>query len=278
MSKKLFLLDGMALIYRAYFGFSNNHRINSKGLNTSAIFGFTNTLLEVLRKENPTHIAVVFDTSGPTARHEEFPSYKAHREEMPEDIRISIPYIMSIIEGFKIPVMLVEGFEADDVVGTMAKMAEKEGFLTYMMTPDKDYGQLVSEKILIYKPGRFGNPSEILGVKEVCEKFGVYSPLQVIDVLGLMGDKVDNIPGVKGIGAVSAKNLLAEYGSLKEILDHADSIKPARIGDIILAQKDRAVLSYELALLEDNAPIALDLESMRVGAADTDLRRRYAAM
>jgi DNA polymerase-1 len=198
--KKLFLLDAYALIYRAYFAFANNHRYNSKGLNTSAMFGFTNTLLEVLNKEKPTHIAVVFDTPAQTARHEEYTEYKAHREEMPEDLALSIPYIIRIIEAFDIPVIMSDGYEADDVIGTLAKKAEKHGFVTYMMTPDKDFGQLVDENILIYKPARLGNGAEIMGVKEVCAKFEVQTPDQVRDILGLWGDSADNIPGIPGVG------------------------------------------------------------------------------
>ena len=183
--KKLFLLDAMALIYRAYFAFSKNPRINSKGFNTSAIFGFTNTLFDVLKNEKPTHIGVAFDTMAPTQRHTEFVDYKANRESMPEDLAKSIPYIKKLLEGFNIPILYADGYEADDVIGTLAKRAEKEGFITYMMTPDKDFGQLVSENIFMYKPARMGNKAEIMGVKEVCEKFEIERPEQVIDILGL---------------------------------------------------------------------------------------------
>src|ERR1041385_4891854 len=184
--KKLFLLDAMALIYRAYFAFSNNHRINSKGQNTSAIFGFTTTLLEVLKKEQPTHIAVVFDTAAPTARHEEFADYKAHRQEIPEDLASSIPYVMKVAGAFNIPVLAIDGYEADDIIGTLAKNAEKQGFDTYMMTPDKDFGQLVDEHTFIYKPARAGNSAEVMGVKEVCQRWEIERVDQVIDILGLM--------------------------------------------------------------------------------------------
>ena len=214
-NKKLFLLDAFALIYRAYFAFANNHRINSKGLNTSAVLGFTNTLLEVLKKEKPSHIAVVFDTPEPTVRHVEFSEYKANREEMPDDLRLAIPYIIKVIEGFNIPVIGKPGYEADDVIGTLAKMAEKQGFTTYMMTPDKDYGQLVSENIFIYKPARLGNGVEVMGVAEVCKKWDIQNVDQLIDILGLMGDKVDNIPGIPGVGEKTAIQLVNDFGTIE---------------------------------------------------------------
>jgi DNA polymerase-1 len=207
MKKKLFLLDAYALIYRAHFAFIKNPRINSKGLNTSAIFGFCNSLLEVLNNHNPSHIAVVFDPPGGSDREGIFEEYKANRQEMPEDIRKAIPYIFELLKSMNIRVEMEQGYEADDLIGTLAKQAEKEGFTTYMMTPDKDFGQLVSENIFIYKPGRGGSPSEILGVKEVCEKFEIKRPEQVIDILGLWGDAVDNIPGIPGIGEKTAKKI-----------------------------------------------------------------------
>jgi DNA polymerase-1 len=226
--KKLFLLDAFALIYRGYFALNANGKfnpINSKGVDTSAILGFTNTLMEVLQKQKPTHIAVVFDMAGPTQRHEDFTEYKANREEMPDAIKISIPYIKDIIKAFKIPVLESEGYEADDVIGTLAKKAEQKGFITYMMTPDKDFGQLVSENIFIYKPGRFGNEAEVLGVKEVCEKFEVENPSQVIDILGLWGDAVDNIPGIPGVGEKTAKQLIKQFGSMDNMLQNTSELK-----------------------------------------------------
>ena len=197
--KRLFLLDAFALIYRAYFSFIKSPRINSAKLNTSAAFGFTLTLLDLIKREKPTHIAVVFDTDAPTERHTTLLEYKANREEMPNDIRSNIPYIRRIIEAFNIPILECDGYEADDVIGTLAKKAEKEGFITYMVTPDKDFGQLVTEKIKMYKPGRQGSPPEVLGVKEICDRWGLERTEQVIDMLGLMGDAVDNIPGIPGI-------------------------------------------------------------------------------
>ena len=252
--KKLFLLDAMALVFRAYFAFSNNHRVNSKGLNTSAMFGFTNTLNEILKKEKPTHIAVVFDTAAPTFRHDSFESYKANRDEMPEDLAIAIPYIKKIVECFNIPVYELDGYEADDIIGTFSVLAEKAGFQTFMMTPDKDYGQLVTEHVHIYKPARLGNGAEILGVKEVCEKFGIERPAQVIDILGLMGDKVDNIPGVPGVGEKTATALIQEFGSIENILANTDKIK-GKLREKIEMNKEMAIKSKELATIHCEVPI-----------------------
>lgn len=225
MEKKLFLLDAYALIYRAHFAFINNPRINSKGLNTSAIFGFCNSLLEVINNHEPTHLGVVFDPPGGSNREEIFTEYKANRQEMPEDIRKAIPYIFEILKAMNIQVEMVSGFEADDLIGTLSKQAEKKGYKVFMMTPDKDFGQLVSENIFIYKPGRSGNPSEILGPKEVCEKFEVERPEQVIDILGLWGDAVDNIPGIPGIGEKTAKKLIGIYGSIENLLANTGDLK-----------------------------------------------------
>ena len=252
--KKLFLLDAMALVFRAYFAFSNNHRVNSKGLNTSAMFGFTNTLNEILKKEKPTHIAVVFDTAAPTFRHDSFESYKANRDEMPEDLAIAIPYIKKIVECFNIPVYELDGYEADDIIGTFSVLAEKAGFQTFMMTPDKDYGQLVTEHVHIYKPARLGNGAEIMGVKEVCEKFGIERPEQVIDILGLMGDKVDNIPGVPGVGEKTATALIQEFGSIENILANTDKIK-GKLREKIEMNKEMAIKSKELATIHCKVPI-----------------------
>ncbi len=223
--KKLFLLDAMALIYRAYFALNKTPRINSKGLNTSAILGFANTLLDVIKNEKPSHIGVAFDTMAPTIRHEDFSEYKANREAMPEDLATSIPYIKKLIEGFNIPILYVDGYEADDVIGTLAKKAEKEGFEVFMMTPDKDFGQLVSENISMYKPPRMGNKAEILGPKEICAKYGLKEPEQLIDILGLWGDASDNIPGVPGIGEKTASKLIGEFESIENILQNTDKLK-----------------------------------------------------
>jgi DNA polymerase-1 len=223
--KKLYLLDGMALIYRAHFALSKSPRFTSNGLNTSAVFGFANTLLELLRREKPSHIAVVFDTKAPTERHTDFVEYKAHREAMPEDLSAALPYVFQLIEGFKIPVITKDGFEADDIIGTLAKKAEKEGYTVYCMTPDKDFAQLVSENIFIYKPARMGNDVEIMGVPEVLKKWEIEHVHQVIDILGLWGDAVDNIPGIPGIGEKTAKELIRRYGSMENIFANAHELK-----------------------------------------------------
>ncbi len=257
--KKLFLLDAFALIYRAYFAFGKNQRYNSKGLNTSAMLGFTNTLIEVLEKQKPTHIAVVFDAPGGASNREEvFTDYKAGREAMPEDLKTSIPYIKRIIEAFNIPMYLLEGYEADDIIGTMAKEAERQGFETYMMTPDKDFGQLVSENIFMYKPAAYGNPAQKMGIKEVCEKFGVENPLQVIDILGLWGDAVDNIPGVPGIGEKTSKILIAKYGSVEGLIEHAHELKGKQKENVINFA-EQGLLSKMLATIILDVPVDYDL-------------------
>ncbi len=256
-NKKLFLLDAMALVYRAYFAFSNNHRINSKGLNTSAVFGFTNTLLEILKKEKPSHIAVVFDTAAPTQRHVEFESYKANREEMPEDLSKAIPYIVKLIEAFNIPVIAMDGFEADDVIGTLAKKAEQKGYITYMMTPDKDYGQLVSENIFIYKPARLGNGAEIMGVKEICLKWEIENVDQLIDILGLMGDKVDNIPGIPGVGEKTAIKLIKDFGSIENLLQNTSKLT-GKLKEKVEQNSEMAIQSKRLATIICDVPVELD--------------------
>lgn len=252
--KKLFLLDAFALIYRSYFAFSNSPRINSKGFNTSAIFGFTNTLLEILNKEKPTHIAVVFDREGPTVRHEEFEAYKANREEMPEDLRAAIPLIVQLIEGFNIPVLGIPGFEADDLIGTLAKKAELAGFTTYMMTPDKDYGQLVDENTFIYKPARLGSGAEILGVEEVCKKWEIRNVSELIDILGLMGDKVDNIPGIPGVGEKTAIQLIKDFGSIENLLQNTDKLK-GKLKEKVENNKEMAIQSKRLATIILDCPL-----------------------
>ncbi len=252
--KKLFLLDAFALIYRAYFAFSSNPRVSSKGLNTSAIFGFTNTLLEILNKEKPTHIAVVFDTPEATVRHTEFVEYKAQREEMPEDLRICIPYIIKLIEGFNISIIKTPGFEADDAIGTLAKIAEKQGFTTYMMTPDKDYGQLVDENTFIYKPARLGNGAEILGVEEICKKWEIRNVSELIDILGLMGDKVDNIPGIPGVGEKTAIQLIKEFGTIENLLENTDKLK-GKLKEKVENNKEKALQSKWLATIILDVPI-----------------------
>ena len=268
--KKLFLLDAFALIYRAYFAFAKNPRVNSKGQNTSAAFGFTNVLIDVIKNEKPTHLAVVFDPPGGSAhRQEQFEAYKAQREEMPEDIRSMIQPIKRIVEAFNVPILEVPGFEADDVVGTIAKIADQRGFITYMMTPDKDYCQLVTETAFIYKPGRGGNPPEILGVKEVCEKFEVQNPSQVIDILGLWGDASDNIPGIPGIGEKTSKLLIAQYGSIENLIANAHELKGKQQENVINFA-DQGLTSKMLATIITDVKIDFEEEKLIMCDVDKD--------
>jgi DNA polymerase-1 len=254
--KKLFLLDAYALIFRAYYAFIKNPRITSKGMNTSAIFGFLLTLREVLQKQKPTHIAVVFDTSAPTFRHEMFKEYKATRDETPEDIKKAVPYIKKILEAYKIPIIDCPGFEADDIIGTLSRKASARGFITYMMTPDKDFAQLVSDTIFMFKPSRGGNESEKWGVDEVKSGFSVERPAQVIDILALMGDSVDNIPGAPGVGPKTAMKLISEYGSVEEVFNNTINLK-GRLKEIIENNKEQIELSKKLATIELNVPVEL---------------------
>lgn len=253
---KLFLIDAYALIYRSYYAFIKNPRINSKGTNTSAIFGFVNSLEDVLKRENPTHIAVAFDPKGPTFRHEAYEHYKAQREETPEVIRQSVPVIKEIIEAYNIPILEVPHYEADDVIGTVAKQAEKEGFEVYMMTPDKDYGQLVSEHIYMYRP-KFGGDYEIMGIPEVLAKYGLTSVDQVIDLLGLMGDSSDNIPGCPGVGEKTAQKLLEEFGTIENLLDHTDQLKGA-LQKKIIENAEQIRFSKFLATIKTDVPMQFD--------------------
>ena len=259
--KRLFLLDAYALIYRSYYAFIKNPRINSKGVNTSAILGFVNTLEELLKKENPSHIAVGFDPQGPTFRHEAYEQYKAQREETPEVIRYSVPIIKQIIEAYNIPIIEVPRFEADDVIGTLAKLAEKEGFDTYMMTPDKDYGQLVSPHIFMYRP-KFGGDFEILGPDEIKAKYGIDSPEQVIDILGLMGDSSDNIPGCPGVGEKTAVKLIADFGGIENLLAHTDRLKGA-LKTKIETNREQIEFSRFLATIRTDVPLTFDEVALR---------------
>src|SRR3712207_718736 len=269
---KLFLLDAYALIYRAYYAFIRNPRINSKGLNTSAILGFVNTLEEVLKKENPTHIGVAFDPAGPTFRHEAFEQYKAQREETPEDIRLSVPLIKEIIRAYRIPILEVPGYEADDVIGTLATEAGRRGIATYMMTPDKDYGQLVGENVFMYRPRHTGG-FEVMGIEEVKAKFAIESPAQVIDILGLMGDSSDNIPGCPGVGEKTAQKLVAEFGSIENLLDHTDRLKGA-LKTKVEANRKQIEFSKFLATIKTDVPIALEMNKLVREEADEDSLRR----
>lgn len=269
MQKRLFLLDAMALIFRAYYALMRSPRITSTGKNTNAQFGFTNALLELLNNQRPTHMAVCFDTKELTERHIDFADYKANRQEAPEDLVEAIPDIKRIIEGFNIPCIEANGFEADDIIGTLAKKAELEGYEVYMVTPDKDYGQLVSEHIKIYKPGTQGGKAEILGPEDVCAKWGIQTVDQVIEILGLMGDSVDNIPGIPGIGEKTAAKLIREYGSIDNILAHADQIKGA-VGEKIRNGKDLAVMSRKLATIILNVPVEFHEENFLVREPDKE--------
>ena len=268
MEKKLFLLDAYALIYRAYYALIRSPRVTSKGFNTSAIFGFCNTLDEVLRKENPTHIAVCFDPKGGhTFRHDIYPEYKAQRDAQPEDITLSVPYIKDIIAAYNIPVIEMAGYEADDIIGTLAKRAEREGFDTNMMTPDKDYGQLVSEHIFMYRPALRGNDFEVRGVKEVCERYDIENTLQVVDLLALEGDASDNIPGCPGIGKKTAPLLIREYGSVENLIANAESLKPG-LKKKVTENAAGILLAKDLVTIRTNVPVDVDIESLK--RRDTD--------
>jgi DNA polymerase-1 len=265
--KKLFLLDAYALIFRAYYAFIKNPRITSKGMNTSAVFGFLLTLREVLQKQKPTHIAVVFDTSAPTFRHEMFKQYKATRDETPEDIKKAVPYIKKLLEAYKIPIIECPGFEADDIIGTLSRKASSLGFITYMMTPDKDFAQLVSDTVFMFKPSRGGNESVKWGVDEVRSEFSVERPAQVIDILALMGDAVDNIPGAPGVGPKTAMKLISEYGSVEGVINNSENLK-GRLKEIIENNKEKIELSKKLATIELNVPVELKEDELILETPD----------
>jgi DNA polymerase-1 len=263
MAKKLFLLDGMALVYRAHFAFATRPILTSKGVNTSALYGFTNTLLDIIKTQQPTHIAVAFDTQAPTQRHVDFPEYKAQREEMPEDLSAALPHVRRMIEAFNIPVITCDGFEADDIIGTLVRLAEKDGFESYMVTPDKDFGQLVSARTFIYKPSRMGEGIEVMGLPEVLLKWGVERPDQVIEVLALWGDTADNIPGVPGIGEKTAGKLIAQYGTVENLLAHTGELK-GKLKENLETHRDKALLSKKLATIICDTPCARNLEELKV--------------
>ena len=265
--KKLFLLDAYALIYRAFFAMSKNPRLNSKGVNTSAVMGFLNSLYEILQKEKPSHIGVAFDVAGTAQRQAEYSEYKANREKMPDDLRDAIPYIIRLIEAFNIPVYGVEGYEADDVIGTLAKKAEQQGFTTYMMTPDKDFGQLVTDKILLYKPAKFGEPAQVWGPKEVCERYGIKEPKQLIDILGLWGDASDNIPGIPGIGEKTAAILVGKYGSVENLIAHADELKGKQKENVVNFA-EQGLMSKSLATINLEVPVEFDEEELKAKEPD----------
>ena len=257
----------MALVYRAHFALISRPILTSKGVNTSALYGFTQTLLDILKKQQPTHLAVAFDTQAPTARHAEFPDYKATREAMPEDLSLALPHVCRMLEAFKVPVLTCDGYEADDIIGTLVQRAEKEGFQSWMVTPDKDFGQLITENIFLYKPSRMGDGVEILGVPEILNRWGIKSPDQVVDVLALMGDTSDNIPGVPGIGEKTAIKLIAQHGSVENLLAHTSELK-GRVKETLETNRDKALLSKRLVTIIRDAPCPIDLESLKVQPAD----------
>ncbi len=268
-NKKLFLLDAYALIYRSYFAFIRNPRFNSKGQNTSAILGFVNTLEQVLSAEKPDYIAVAFDMHGPTFRHEMFEAYKANREAMPEDIRTAVPYIRKVIEAYNIPILEMQGFEADDIIGTISKKASNEGFDTFMMTPDKDYAQLVNENTVMYKPAKGGEKAQIWGVDEVKENFLIENTEQVIDILGLMGDSADNIPGCPGIGPKTAMKLIGKYGSISNLYNNIEDLKGKQKQNLI-ENKEQVYLSRELVVINREVPIDISFDKMKKGESDKE--------
>ena len=268
MKPKLFLIDAMGLIFRAYYAMIKSPRFTSKGLNTSAILGFTNMFYELVKNEKPTHVAVAFDTGAPTFRHIDYQDYKANREATPDDIINSVPYIHRVLDAFGITQIGIDGYEADDVVGTLAKHAEIEGYDVFMVTSDKDYGQLVSENIKMYKPGKFGQPAEILGPAEICEKFGIQRPEQVIDILGLQGDSSDNIPGVPGVGPVSAKKLLAKYDTIEGIYACNANQEKEKLQNLLLENKEQALLSKQLATIMIDVPVECNFEEMAYNGPD----------
>jgi DNA polymerase-1 len=269
MQKKLFLIDALALIYRAHFAFSKNPRINSKGMNTSAVLGFTNSLLDIINKEKPTHIGVAYDTHAPTFRHEVFPEYKANREKQPEDIQVAIPITKELVKAFNIPVLELDGYEADDIIGTIAKVAASKDFEVFMMTPDKDYAQLVSDNIYLYKPAYMGNSVDILGIEEVLKKFDIHQVDQVRDLLGLQGDSVDNIPGIPGVGAKTAVKFIKEYGSVEELLKNTDKLK-GKLKEKVEEFGDQAILSKELATINIEVPVPFDESEFEFDGPDQE--------
>ncbi len=269
--KKLMLLDGMAIVYRAYYALNHNPRMNSRGMNTSAVLGFTTTLYDLLRGQHPTHCAVAFDVAAPTFRHERYEEYKANRDAMPEDIQKALPFIHRVIAGFSIPVVTAPGYEADDIIGTLAHRAEREGFdEVLMVTPDKDFAQLVTNKVHLYRFGRMGKPDTVLGVPEVCEKFGVQRPEQVADILGLWGDAIDNIPGIPGVGEKKARKLVEQFGSVEHMVRHADEIRNEKLKNLVKEYSDQALLSKELATITVEAPVEFDEAILQLGTPHYD--------
>ena len=269
MLKKLLLIDGMAAVYRAYYALNKNPRLNSKGMNTSCVLGFTTTLYDLLRSQRPTHVGVAFDLQKPTFRHEMYAEYKANREAMPEEIQMGLPWVKRIIENFRIPILTCEGFEADDVIGTLSRKAEEAGFdEVIMVTPDKDFAQLVTERVKMYRFGRMGRPDQVMGVAEVKEKFGVADCRQVIDLLGLWGDASDNIPGIPGVGEKTAKKLIDQFGSIEEMVKRSDEIKNEKLRLLVKEHSDNALFSKELATIRLDAPIDFEEDALLLEEPD----------
>src|ERR1041385_5414327 len=261
MAKRLFLLDGMALVYRAHFALIARPIFTSKGVNTSALYGFTQTLLEILKNQQPTHIAVALDTDAPTPRHAMYPEYKATRQAMPEDLSAALPHVRRMLEAFRVPLLECDGYEADDIIGTLARRAEKEGFQTYMVTPDKDFGQLVDENTFLYRPSRQGDGVEIMGIAEIRNRWGIERTEQVIDILALMGDSVDNVPGVPGVGEKTATKLIAQFGSVENLLARTGELK-GKLNESLEKNREQALLSKKLVTLLCDAPCDCDLETL----------------
>ena len=259
----------MALVYRSHFALVSRPIYTSKGVNTSALFVFTNTLIDVLQNQRPTHIAVAFDTEAPTERHRVFPEYKIQREAMPEDIEWALPHVRRLLEAFQVTVLTCDGYEADDIIGTLVRRAEPQDFECYMVTPDKDFAQLVSERSFIYKPGRMGDAAELLALAQIREKWGVEKPNQVIDILGLWGDASDNIPGVPGIGEKTAVKLIAQYGSVENLLAHTGELK-GKLRENLEKYRDQALLSKRLATINCETPVEVDLNGLKVRLPDED--------
>ncbi|PYJ03460.1 MAG: DNA polymerase I, partial [Verrucomicrobia bacterium] len=273
MEKKLFLLDGMALVYRAHFAFISRPILTSKGVNTSALYGFTQSLLDILKNQQPTHLAVAFDTEAPTPRHAAYPEYKATRQTMPEDLKQALPHVERLLAAFRIPVLTCDGYEADDIIGTLVRRAEKEGFKSYMVTPDKDFGQLVDENTVFYKPSRMGEGVEIMGLPEIRNRWGIQRADQVVDVLALMGDTSDNVPGVPGIGEKTAIKLIGNYGTVENLLAHTGELK-GRIKENLETHREGALLSKRLVTILCDAPCPLELDELKVQPPDEDQLKR----
>src|SRR5262245_21699527 len=269
MAKRLFLLDGMALVYRAHFALIARPIFSSKGVNTSALYGFTQTLLEILSKQQPTHLAVAFDTDAPTPRHTAYPEYKATRQAMPEDLSAALPHVRRMLEALRVPLLECDGYEADDIIGTLARRAEKEGFQTFMVTPDKDFGQLVDANTYLLKPSRQGDGIEIMGVPEIQKRWNIQRTEQVVDVLALMGDSSDNVPGVPGVGEKTAMKLIGEFGTVENLLAHTGELK-GRVKESLEANRETALLSKKLVTILCDAPCPVDLDSLKLRPPDED--------